>query len=394
MSISQNYGKGERLDHLAELREGVRKLCSRFAPDYWRDLDRRRAYPETFVNAMTQAGYLSALIPEEYGGAGLGVMEASVILEEVNHCGGNAAQCHAQMYTMGTVLRHGSEDQKARWLPGIADGSIRLQAFGVTEPGAGSDTTHLETMATWDGDHYRISGQKIFISRVQHSDYLLLLARTTPLEEVQRRSDGLSVFMVDLRDAIKMGLTVSPIETMMNHETNALYFDGVPVPRENLIGEEGQGFRYILDGMNAERILIAGECLGDGYFFIDRAVHYARERVVFDRPIGQNQGIQFPLALSYAHIRAADFMRIEAAQKFDRGDRAGEEANLAKLLASEASWEAANAAIQTHGGYGFAVDYDIERKFRETRLFQVAPISTNLILSYVSEHVLGLPRSY
>ncbi len=382
------------MEELEDLREGVRKLIAHFGPEYWRELDRRRGYPEEFVDAMTRAGYLGALIPEEYGGAGLGVREASVILEEVNRSGGNAAQCHAQMYTMGTVLRHGSKEQKERWLPGIADGSIRLQAFGVTEPGAGSDTTHLETTATWDGERYIISGQKIFISRVQHSDYLLLLARTTPVAEVKRRSEGLSVFMVDLREAIQTGLTVSPIDTMMNHETNALYFDGVPVSRENLIGEEGQGFRYILDGMNAERILIAGECLGDGYFFIDRATSYARERVVFGRPIGQNQGIQFPLARAYANLRAADLMRTEAARKFDAGERAGEDANLAKLLASEASWEAANAAIQTHGGYGFAMEYDIERKFRETRLFQVAPISTNLILTYLSEHVLGLPRSY
>lgn len=382
------------MDGLEDLRDGVRKLCSRYGPEYWRELDSKRGYPEGFVDAMTRAGYLSALIPEEYGGAGLGAVEASVILEEVNRSGGNAAQCHAQMYTMGTVLRHGSKEQKERWLPGIADGSIRLQAFGVTEPGAGSDTTHLETMATWDGEVYRIFGQKIFISRVQHSDYLLLLARTTPLAEVKRRSEGLSVFMVDLHEAIRTGLTVSPIDTMMNHETNALYFDAVPVARENLIGEEGQGFRYILDGMNAERILIAGECLGDGYFFIDRSVTYARDRVVFGRPIGQNQGIQFPLARAYSQLRAADLMRMEAARKFDAGQPAGEDANLAKLLASEASWDAANAAIQTHGGYGFAVDYDIERKFRETRLFQVAPISTNLILGYLSEHVLGLPRSY
>jgi acyl-CoA dehydrogenase len=381
------------VDEWKDLREGVQKLCARFGNEYWRDLDRHRAYPEDFVDAMTQAGYLAALIPEQYGGVGLGVMEASVILEEINRSGGNAAQCHAQMYTMGTVLRHGSDDQKARWLPGIADGSIRLQAFGVTEPGAGSDTTHLQTMATWDGERYRISGQKIFISRVQHSDYLLLLARTTPVNQVRRRSEGLSVFMVNLHEAGE-GLTVSPIDTMMNHETNALYFDGVPVPRENLIGEEGEGFRYILDGMNAERILIAGECLGDGYFFMDRSTQYARERMVFERPIGQNQGIQFPLARAYAHLRAADLMRNQAAQKFDAGERVGEEANLAKLLASEASWEAANAAVQTHGGYGFAVEYDIERKFRETRLFQVAPISTNLILAYLGEHVLGLPRSY
>lgn len=382
------------MEELSDLRDGVRKLCSRFAAEYWRNCDRDRSYPESFVHAMTEAGYLAALIPEEYGGVGLGVMEASVILEEVNRAGGNAAQCHAQMYTMGTVLRHGSDEQKQRWLPGIADGSIRLQAFGVTEPNAGSDTTHLETTATWDGDCYRISGKKIFISRVQHSDFLLLLARTTPLDKISRRSDGLSVFMVDLEEAVKTGLSVSPIETMMNHETNELYFDDVPVARDNLIGEEGRGFHYILDGMNAERILIAGECLGDGYFFIDRSTTYARERVVFDRPIGQNQGIQFPLARAYAHLKAADLMRTEAAWRFDHGQHSGEQANLAKLLASEASWEAANAAVQTHGGYGFAVEYDIERKFRETRLFQVAPISTNLILSYLGEHVLGLPRSY
>lgn len=382
------------LERFTELRDGVQKLCARFGAEYWRELDRNQRYPEAFVGAMTEAGYLSALIPEDYGGVGLGLMEASVILEEVNRAGGNASQCHAQMYTMGTVLRHGSDAQKARWLPSIADGSLRLQAFGVTEPGAGSDTTHLDTSAVWDGQVYRVTGQKIFISRVQHSDYLLLLARTTPVSEVRRRSEGLSVFMVDLREALTSGLAVTPIETMMNHETNALYFDDVPVSRDNLIGEEGQGFRYILDGMNAERILIAGECLGDGYFFLDRSTTYARQRVVFDRPIGQNQGIQFPLAYAHAHLRAADLMRTEAAQRFDRGDPAGEEANLAKLLASEASWEAANAAIQTHGGYGFAVDYDIERKFRETRLFQVAPISTNLILAYLGEHVLGLPRSY
>lgn len=382
------------MEDLIDLRDGVRQLCRRFPADYWRQCDRERTYPEAFVEAMTAAGYLSALVPECYGGAGLGVMEASVILEEINRSGGNAAQCHAQMYTMGTVLRHGSVEQKNRWLPGIAEGSIRLQAFGVTEPGAGSDTTQLETVATWDGSRYRIRGQKMFISRVQHSDYLLLLARTTPLSEVTRRSEGLSVFMVDLHDALEHGLRVSPIETMMNHETNALFFDQVPVPRENLIGEEGQGFAYILDGMNAERILIAGECLGDGYFFIDRSTGYARERRVFNRPIGQNQGIQFPLAYAYAHLKAADLMRSQAAQTFDRGAPAGEEANLAKLLASEASWEAANAALQTHGGYGFALDYDIERKFRETRLFQVAPISTNLILAYLGEHVLGLPRSY
>ena len=382
------------MEDFVALREGVRQLCERYPSHYWREKDRARAYPEEFVLAMTEAGYLAALIPEEYGGAGLGILEASIILEEINRSGGNAGQCHAQMYTMGTVLRHGSAEQKKRWLPAIAEGSIRLQAFGVTEPGAGSDTTQIQTTARWDGRQYRVTGQKIFISRVQHSDFLLLLVRTTPIAEVTRRSQGLSVFMVDLRRALSQGLTVTPVDTMMNHETNALYFDDVPVPAENLIGQEGNGFSYILDGMNAERILIAGECLGDGYFFIDRATQYARERIVFDRPIGQNQGIQFPLARAYAHLRAADLMRTQAARRFDRGEHAGEEANLAKLLASEASWEAANAAMQTHGGYGLAVEYDIERKFRETRLYQVAPISTNLILSYLGEHVLNLPRSF
>ncbi len=382
---------GEESD---DLREGVRQLCRRFPTEYWRRCDQEKKYPEDFVGAMTEAGYLAALIPEKYGGSGLGIHEASVILEEINRAGGNAAQCHAQMYTMGTVLRHGSDTQKSWWLPGIADGSIRLQAFGVTEPGAGSDTTQLETTARRKGSTYEIRGQKIFISRVQHSDYLLLLARTTPIDRVSRRTEGLSVLMVDLRNALKHGLSVQPIDTMINHETNALFFDDVPVPVEYLIGEEGEGFSYILDGLNAERILIAGECLGDGYFFMDRSTAYARERVVFGRPIGQNQGIQFPLARAYAHLRAADLMRVRAAERFDRQEPSGEDANLAKLLASEASWEAANAAIQTFGGYGFATEYDIERKFRETRLFQVAPISTNLILTYIGEHVLQLPRSY
>ncbi len=382
---------GEESD---DLREGVRQLCRRFPTEYWRRCDQEKKYPEDFVGAMTEAGYLAALIPEKYGGSGLGIHEASVILEEINRAGGNAAQCHAQMYTMGTVLRHGSDAQKSWWLPGIADGSIRLQAFGVTEPGAGSDTTQLETTARRKGSTYEIRGQKIFISRVQHSDYLLLLARTTPIDRVSRRTEGLSVLMVDLRNALKHGLSVQPIDTMINHETNALFFDDVPVPVEYLIGEEGEGFSYILDGLNAERILIAGECLGDGYFFMDRSTAYARERVVFGRPIGQNQGIQFPLARAYAHLRAADLMRVRAAERFDRQEPSGEDANLAKLLASEASWEAANAAIQTFGGYGFATEYDIERKFRETRLFQVAPISTNLILTYIGEHVLQLPRSY
>ncbi len=379
---------------LKDLRQGIRDLCARFPAPYWRTLDHERQYPDAFVKAMTDAGYLAALIPEEYGGSGLGITEASVILEEVNRAGGNAAACHAQMYTMGTVLRHGSAQQKQWLLPAVARGELRLQAFGVTEPDAGSDTTHLTTTATRQEGGYVIRGQKIFISRVQHSDYLLLLARTTPIAEVTRRSQGLSVFLVNLHDALGHGLTVTPIDTMMNHETNALFFDEVWVPAENLIGQEGEGFRYILDGMNAERILIAGECIGDGEFFIEAATHYANDRVVFDRPIGKNQGVQFPIARAYAQIRAADLMRFEAARRFDQDQSCGEEANLAKLLAADASWEAANVAVQVHGGYGFAAEYDIERKFRETRLFQVAPISTNLILAFVAEHVLGLPRSY
>lgn len=381
-------------ESLGDLRDGIRSLCGRFGSAYWQGIDRERRYPEEFIQALTEAGYLGALIPEEYGGAGLGVTEASVILEEINRSGGNAAAGHAQMYTMGTILRHGSEQQKAFYLPRIASGEIRLQAFGVTEPETGSDTTHLETTARRQGDRFIVRGQKVFISRVQHSDYLLLLARTTPVHEVKRRSDGLSVFLVNLHEALTGGLTVQPIETMINHETNALFFDDVSIPADSLVGEEGQGFRYILDGMNAERILIAGECIGDGYFFVDRATRYASERVVFNRPIGQNQGIQFPLSRAYANLRAADLMRFEAAERFDRHLACGEEANLAKLLASEASWEAGNAAIQTYGGYGFTTEMDIERKFRETRLFQVAPISTNLILAYIGEHVLGLPRSY
>lgn len=376
------------------LRNRVRELCAKYPDEYWRKVDRERAYPEEFVAALTDAGYLAALIPEEFGGAGLGVLEASLILEEVNRSGGNSGAAHAQMYTMGTLLRHGSEEQKRRYLPKIASGELRLQAFGVTEPDAGSDTTKLKTRAVRKGDKYVINGQKVFISRVQHSDLMILLARTTPLDQIKKKSDGLSVFLVDLHHAIKNGLTVTPIRTMMNHETNQLFFQDVEVPAENLIGEEGKGFRYILDGMNAERILIAAECIGDGYWFVDRAARYAKDRVIFDRPIGQNQGISFPMAQAYIHVRAADLMRMDAAQKFDAGQPCGPEANMAKHLAAEASWEAANVALQTHGGYGFTEEYDIERKFRETRLYQVAPLSTNLILSYVAEHVLGLPRSY
>jgi acyl-CoA dehydrogenase len=378
----------------AALREGIRALCRSFAPPYWRDLDRERAYPEAFVQALTEAGYLAAMIPEEFGGSGLGVTEGSIILEEINRSGGNAAACHAQMYTMATILRHGSPAQKGALLPAIARGEVRLQAFGVTEPSSGSDTTHLRTRAVRQGERYVVDGAKVFTSRVAHSDYLLLLARTTPLEAVERPTQGLSVFLVDLGRALGHGLSATPIETMFNHETYALAMEGLELPLEALVGVEGEGFAYILDSMNAERILIAAECVGDGDWFVDRASEYARTRAVFGRPIGQNQGVAFPLARAHAAIRAADLMRMEAAQRFDRGASCGAEANMAKLLASEASWQAANAAMQTFGGYGFVREVDVERKFRETRLYQVAPISTNLILSYLAEHVLGLPRSY
>ncbi|HZS87396.1 MAG TPA: acyl-CoA dehydrogenase family protein [Chloroflexota bacterium] len=377
-----------------QLREAVRALCARFDGAYWRRIDEANAYPDEFVQALTEAGYLAALIPEEYGGAGLGLVEGCLILEEINRSGGNAGVCHAQMYTMGTLLRHGSAEQKARYLPGIAAGTLRLQSFGVTEPTTGSDTTRLRTTAVRQGDHYVVNGQKVWISRVNYSDLLLLLARTTPLEQVTKRSDGLSVFLVDLREAVGHGLTVRPIRTMINHHTTELFFDNLRVPAENLIGQEGRGFHYILDGMNAERILIAAECIGDGRWFTERSVAYARERVVFDRPIGANQGVQFPIARAYANVEAAALMCLRAATLFDRGQPCGAEANMAKLLAADASWEAANVCLQTHGGFGFAVEYDVERKFRETRLYQVAPISTNLILSYLAEHELGLPRSY
>jgi acyl-CoA dehydrogenase len=381
-------------DRHTDVRAGVRDLCKGFPDAYWRELDARRAYPEAFVTALTAAGYLAALIPEEFGGSGLGVTEASIILEEINRSGANAGACHAQMYTMGTLLRHGSESQKRRFLPKIASGELRLQAFGVSEPTTGSDTTQLKTQAIRKGDRYVIRGQKIWISRAEHSDLLLLLARTTPIEEVKKRTDGLSILLVDMREAIGKGLTIRPIRTMMNHATTELFFDDLEVPADTLVGEEGKGFRYLLDGLNAERILIAAECVGDGRWFIDRASRYAKDRVVFGRPIGQNQGVQFPIARAHVNIEAADLMRVRAAELFDRGAPCGAEANMAKLLAADASWEAANVAVQTHGGFGFAEDYDIERKFRETRLYQVAPISTNLILTYVSEHVLGLPRSY
>ena len=381
-------------ESFGELRSAIRQLCQRFPDEYWRGLDQKREYPEAFVQALTEAGWLAALIPDDYGGSGLGVTEASVILEEINRCGGNAGACHAQMYIMGTLLRHGSDEQKRKYLPPLAKGELRLQAFGVTEPGTGSDTTKLKTTAVRQGDRYIVNGQKVFTSRVQHSDIMLLLARTTPIDQVNKKSEGLSVFLVDLREVDDGALTVRPIDTMVNHETNELFFDDLEIPAENLIGEEGKGFRYILDGMNAERILIAAECVGDGYWFVERACGYAKERVVFGRPIGMNQGVQFPLARAYINVEAANLMRFRSAELFDAGQACGAEANMAKLLAADASWEAANAAIQTHGGFGFATEYDIERKFRETRLYQVAPISTNLILSYMAEHVLGLPRSY
>ena len=377
----------------AEYRESVRELCRDFGSDYWQRVEADGAYPEAFVKALTDAGWLSVLIPAEYGGGGLGVTEASVILEEINRSGANSGACHAQMYIMGTLLRHGSAEQKARYLPRIAAGELRLQSFAVTEPTTGTDTTRIRTIARREGDRYLVSGQKVWISRVQHSDLMLLLARTTPLPNVAKKSEGLSVFLVELNGTPK-GMSVRPIRNMVGHETNEIFFDDFEVPAENLIGEEGKGFRYILDGMNAERILIAAECIGDGYWFVDRARTYASARHVFDRPIGKNQGIQFPIATAYAHVRAADLMRYEAARLFDAGQPCGGEANMAKMLAADASWEAANVCLQTHGGFGFAAEYDVERKFRETRLYQVAPISTNLILSYVAEHILGLPRSF
>ncbi|HEX4604458.1 MAG TPA: acyl-CoA dehydrogenase family protein [Candidatus Angelobacter sp.] len=377
-----------------QLKNAVSELCRGFPDTYWRELDSQRAYPEAFVQALTKAGYMATLIPEEYGGAGLGVTEAATILEEIHRSGGNAAACHAQMYVMGTLLRHGSDAQKKKYLPAIASGELRLQAFGVSEPTTGSDTTQMKTFARRAGDKYVVKGQKIWISRAEHSDLMLLVARTTPLEQVKKRSDGLSVLLVDLRHAKNHGLTIQPIRTMMNHATTEVFFDDVEVPAENLIGAEGQGFRYLLDGLNAERILIAAECIGDGRWFIERACRYAIEREVFGRPIGQNQGIQFPLARAYANIQAAALMDASAAELFDAHQPCGPQANMAKLLAADASWESANATVQTYGGFGFAEEYDVERKFRETRLYQVAPVSTNLILAYIAEHVLGLPRSY
>jgi acyl-CoA dehydrogenase len=378
----------------SDIREAVRALCRDFPDEYFREVDARAGYPDEFVRALTGAGWLAAMIPTEFGGSGLGVAEASVIMEEINRCGGNAGACHGQMYNMQTVLKHGSDEQKARWLPAIASGDLRLQSMAVTEPAAGTDTTKIRTFAERHGNRYVINGQKVWISRVLHSDLMILLARTTPLADVKKKVDGMSIFMVDLREAIGHGLEVRPIANMVNHETNELFFDNLSIPAENLIGEEGRGFRYILDGLNAERTLIAAECIGDGYWFVDRVSRYASERTVFGRPIGQNQGVQFPIARAFANIEAASLMRFEAARRIDAGIDCGSAANMAKMLAADASWEAANACLQFHGGFGFAREYDVERKFRETRLYQVAPISTNLILSHLAEHVLGLPRSF
>ena len=377
-----------------ELREGVRQVVTAFDSRYWQEVDEARAFPEKFVTALTEAGWLAGLIPEAYGGSGLSLTEASVVMEEINRAGGNSGACHGQMYVMGCIVRHGSDKQKQDLLPRIARGEIRMQSMAVTEPSTGSDTTKLKTTAVRKGDRYVINGQKVWTSRLQHSDYMLLLARTTPLAEVKKKSEGLSVFLVDLREAVGKSITVRPIRNMVNHETNEIFIDNLEVPVENRIGEEGKGLKYILDGLNAERILIAAECIGDGYWFTDKASAYAKERIVFDRPIGQNQGIQFPIARAFVNVEAASLMRYRACEMFDAGINCGAEANMSKLLAADASWEAANVCLQTHGGFGFAAEYDIERKFRETRLYQVAPISTNMILSYVGEHVLGMPRSY
>ncbi len=382
------------IDMHQDIRDAVTRLCADFPGAYWRKLDAERAYPSEFVDALTAQGYLAALIPEEYGGIGLGLSAGAAILEEIHRSGGNAGACHAQMYTMGTLLRHGSDAQKARYLPGIASGDLRLQAFGVTEPGSGTNTPAIKTFARREGDRYIVNGQKIWTSRAEYSDLMILLARTTPADQVAKRTDGLSVFILDMKAAREAGMRISPIRTMMNHATCEVFFDDVEIPAENLIGEEGRGFRYIMSGMNAERILIAAECIGDAKWLIDKSSAYAKEREVFGRPIGQNQGIAFPIAQAYARMRAAELMVHDAVRRYEAGENPGAEANMAKMLAAEASWEAAEAAVQTHGGFGFAEEYDIERKFRETRLYQVAPISTNLILSYIAEHVLGMPRSY
>ena len=382
------------MDRFDDIRDGIRALCAQFSAEYHRNIDRDRGYPDAFVEALTREGWMAALIPEEYGGSGLGLAEASVIMEEINRAGGNSGACHGQVYNMNTLLHHGSEAQKNDLLPKIAAGEIRLQSMGVTEPTTGTDTTKIKTTALRKGDRYVINGQKVWISRVRHSDYMILLARTTPLDQVKKKSDGMSIFLVDIKEALKTGMELRPIENMVNHETNELFFDNLEIPAENLIGEEGQGFKYILTGLNAERVLIAAECIGDGYWFTDTVTKYVSEREVFGRPIGQNQGVQFPIAEAYIEIEAANLMRYKACDLFDAGAPCGAEANMAKYLAAKASWEAANACIQFHGGFGFASEYDVERKFRETRLYQVAPISTNLILSYVAEHVLGMPRSF
>ena len=381
-------------DSYQEIREAIRNLVAQLPKDYFRRIDEAKVYPEEFVNALTKAGWLAALVPQEYGGSGLGLAEASVIMEEINRCGANAGACHGQMYNMNTLLLHGSTAQKNRYLPLIANGDLRLQSMAVTEPTTGTDTTRLKTTAVKKGDHYIVNGQKVWISRVQHSELMILLARTTPLAQVTRKSEGMSIFLVDVKQALLKGMSVRPISNMVNHETNELFFDNLEIPIENLIGEEGQGFKYILDSLNAERTLIAAECIGDAHWFIEKVVSYANNRIVFDRPISKNQGVQFPIARSWINLQAADLMRFKAASLFDAGQACGAEANMAKLLAADVSWEAANACIQFHGGFGFATEYDVERKFRETRLYQVAPVSTNMILSYVAEHVLGMPRSF
>jgi acyl-CoA dehydrogenase len=381
-------------DQFNDIREGVRAVCAEFPDEYHRKIDHDRAYPEAFVAALTKAGWMAALIPEEYGGSGLSLTAASVIMEEINRTGGNSGACHGQMYNMNTLVRHGSEEQKRLYLPKIASGELRLQSMGVTEPTAGTDTTKITTTAVRKGDRYVINGQKVWISRVKHSDLMILLARTTPLEQVEKKSQGLSIFLVDIHDAVKSGMSVRPIDNMVNHQTNELFFDNLEIPAENLIGEEGNGFKYIMTGLNAERALIAAECIGDGYWFVDKVAAYTSERKVFGRPIGQNQGVQFPIAEAFIEVEAANLMRYKACALFDADQPCGAEANMAKFLAAKASWEAANACIQFHGGFGFACEYDVERKFRETRLYQVAPISTNLILSYIAEHVLGMPRSF
>ena len=381
-------------DPYQDIRDAIRGLVAQLPADYFRRIDEQKGYPEEFVDALTKAGWLAALVPTEYGGSGLGLAEASVIMEEINRCGGNAGACHGQMYNMNTLLRHGSKAQKDRYMPSIATGELRLQSMAVTEPTTGTDTTKLKTTAVRKGDRYVVNGQKVWISRVQHSELMILLARTTPLDQVTRKSDGMSIFLVDVKQAMAKGMTVRPISNMVNHETNELFFDNLEIPVENLIGEEGKGFKYILDGLNAERTLIAAECIGDAHWFIEKVVKYTSERIVFDRPIGKNQGVQFPIARAWVNLQAADLMRFKAAALFDAGQPCGAEANMSKLLAADVSWEAANACIQFHGGFGFATEYDVERKFRETRLYQVAPISTNMILSYVAEHVLGLPRSF